>query len=75
MVLRTRVRVPGKMAEITSIAGYAFLEDLMDTPAPVRAQLYKVLADERPSKSRAMRKISDSRTPPTDPNQDGGQRS
>ena len=52
-----------KVPELATIAGYYCLEDLMGTSAPGRVQVYKVLAEERPSGSRAMRKILDARAP------------
>ena len=54
---------PGKIAEITLIAGYYCAGDLIDTLLSERIQLYEALAGERPSGPRAMREILDWRAP------------
>ena len=56
----------GKIAEYVLLAGYYCLGDFMGTSISGRAQSYKVSADERPSWSRATRKLPDSKAPPTE---------
>ena len=56
-----------KMTGISTIADFYCLEDLMDTSASERAQLYTVPSEERPGWHRATRNISDSRASPADP--------
>ena len=55
-----------KTSYLTSIAGFYWPGDLMDASASERAQWDSAFMEARPSRFRAMRRIPDSRAPPTE---------
>ena len=57
----------GEVAGLSANAGCYCQEDPMDTSDSERAKFYEVICEERPSWSRATRKILGSRAPPTEP--------
>ena len=55
-----------QMAELILSTGYCSADELADTSATERQQVYKFLADGRPGWARLLRKILDSKAPPTE---------
>ena len=53
-------------AEQMLVAGYHSMDEILDTSSYERAQLYKMLPQEKPSRARLIRTILDARSPPAD---------
>ena len=53
----------GVLAEYTSVSGHGTTEEVLDTSAGERTQLYKVLADRKAGRARLLKKMLDSKAP------------